>query len=85
MFVWSGQALRTSAVAQRAAVHPAVAALAATVFALSLGLAQVDLNLRVFDAVCAGAGDGVRRLRAGARGVEVAVPICEALVARRSH
>jgi acyltransferase len=49
LFVWSGQALRNSAVAQRALVHPAVAFVAVAIFTLSLGLAQVDLNLRVFE------------------------------------
>ena len=48
LFVWSGQALRTSAAAQRAVEIPAVAVAAAIVFALSLGMAQADLNLRVF-------------------------------------
>jgi fucose 4-O-acetylase-like acetyltransferase len=48
-FVWIGQVLRTSDAARRVASHPATIVLAALVFTLSLGTAQVDLNLRVFD------------------------------------
>jgi acyltransferase len=48
-FVWTGQALRTSGAARRAVVHPATVVIAAALFALSLGTAKVDLNLRVFE------------------------------------
>ena len=48
-FVWTGQALRTSSAAQRAVFQPATLVIAAAVFALSLGTAAVDLNLRVFE------------------------------------
>ncbi len=47
-FVWSGQALRDSAAAQRTATHPVTVVMAAAVFTLTLGSARVDLNLREF-------------------------------------
>lgn len=48
-FVWVGQALRNSVAAQRAVTHPATFAIAAAVFALSIGSAEVDLNRRIFE------------------------------------
>jgi fucose 4-O-acetylase-like acetyltransferase len=48
-FVWIGQAIHAGAAAQRVAVHPAVVAMAAAVFVLTLGVARVDLNTRVFE------------------------------------
>ena len=48
-FVWTGQALRTSSAARRAVTHPATIVIAAAAFVLSLGAAEVDLNLRVFE------------------------------------
>jgi fucose 4-O-acetylase-like acetyltransferase len=47
-FVWLGQWLRLSETGRRAATHPAVVVIALAVFVASLGVARVDLNMRLF-------------------------------------
>jgi fucose 4-O-acetylase-like acetyltransferase len=47
-FVWLGQWLRLSETGRRVALHPVVVVIALAVFVASLGVARVDLNMRVF-------------------------------------
>jgi fucose 4-O-acetylase-like acetyltransferase len=48
LFVWMGQWLRSSPEARSAALHPTTVIIAATVFAIVMRIARVDLNLRMF-------------------------------------
>jgi fucose 4-O-acetylase-like acetyltransferase len=47
-FVWLGQWLRLSETARRVALHPVAVVIALGVFVASLGVARVDLNMRLF-------------------------------------